>query len=459
MKIKDKIYIDLDQEKVNAEAIARDLTYDNPDYFQKLNLGLSVWNTPQTLTTYALNGRVMEIMRGEALRIKPHVSHLSYEFEHSDHPIKLQYINTEFDLDEYQTGAVEAIKGKRQGVIHAVTSAGKSLIILKAIVEIGQKAVIIVHRKVLMEQFLKDIKKYIRDEKGNPIVPGIIGGGKVSVGDITIAIDKSLAKNLHAYSGEFGVAILDECHLAPAQTLSIILNSINSKYRFGFSGTLKRKDQKEFLMFSTFGSIIYKIGKEELLEKGRVVPVYPKIWESETQFDWNAVVAGLEEQGFRNAQTKARALQEKTIMLDGPRNDMILERLARLPGKTIVLCRYVDPCYALQEKLLARFGIKAGVITGRDGKEAIESYLAMKDEDLRVIFATIGCVSTGVSISDLDNIVLISPLYTNELLLHQIRGRLMRTAEGKTHGTLYFVYDPYIFPPWKLKKFLTIMNN
>lgn len=133
--------------------------------------------------------------------------------------------------------------------------------------------------------------------------------------------------------------------------------------------------------------------------------------------------------------------------------------MAGLKGKTIVLCRYVEPCQTLQDRLEKEFGIKAGIITGKDSKQALESYEAMKHADMKVIFATIGCVSTGVSISDLDNIVLISPLYTNELLLHQIRGRLMRKSDGKEFGTLYYIYDAYIFPEWKLKKFIKIMQK
>jgi superfamily II DNA or RNA helicase len=74
------------------------------------------------------------------------------------------------------------------------------------------------------------------------------------------------------------------------------------------------------------------------------------------------------------------------------------------------------------------YGIDSGIITGRKSDEAVEAYNKMKHGDLRLIFATVGCVSTGISISDLDNLVLISPIYTNTLLLHQIRGRLMRNS-------------------------------
>jgi superfamily II DNA or RNA helicase len=458
MKISDKIYIDLEREQLSGEVFPL-LTYKNPDYYQKMNMGLSVRGVPLTVKTYTLEGNNVTILRGEALRVKEYIKDFEYNFEHSDHPISLQYINNDFELDEYQQGAIEAIKGKKQGIIHAVTSAGKSVMILKAITEIRQRALIVVPRKLLMKQLLEDIDKYIRDEKGNKIDPGVIGNGKFTIGDITIGIDKSVHKHLSELREQFGVVVLDECHICPAKTISDLINALNSRYRFGFSGTLRRKDQKEFLMFATFGQVIFTISKDVLLAKGRIVPVSVRVLESDTQFDWDGVVQGLTDRGRRNPTQEARVLQEKTIANDPVRQAMILKHVSTLQGKVLVMSRYVEPCYALHDALLEEYGIESGVITGTDSKRAEKAYTDMKEKDLQVIFATIGCVSTGVSISDLAHGVLISPVYTNELLLHQIRGRFFRASPGKTHATLWFVFDQYIFPVWKLSKFLSIMRN
>lgn len=462
MKISDKIYIDIDREKTDPDILGL-LTYKNPDYRMKKDLGLWVGDTPKEIRTYEIkqaeSGRQLIVLRGEALRVKQYIGGFSYNFDHPDHPIKIRYINNDFPLDQHQEAAVSAMQEKMQGVVHAVTSAGKSLMILKAIATIGQRAVIVVHRKVLMKQFLEDIDKYIRDEKGNKIVPGIIGDGKFSIGDITLALDKTLARRLPEIRNSFGVAILDECHICPAATIHDTLNAINAARRYGFSGTLERKDQKQFLIFATFGQVISRITKETLLELERVVPVHPVIIETSTKFDWDGVVAGLTDVGDKNPVIKARALQEKTISLDPVRNQQILDYVANLKGKTIVLCRYVAPCFTLAERFLQATGRDAGVITGKNSKEALEAYDEMKHKDLQLIFATIGCVSTGLSISDLRHIVLISPVYSNKLLLEQIRGRLMRTSPGKEFGTLHFFWDSEIFPKWKLSRFLNIIKN
>lgn len=455
--IADKIYIPIPTGRANSELQkGLDLLmYDNPEYFQRMNMGLSTFRTPKKIKTYYLDRETQSIIvyRGEYKKIFPYVANHEFSIHHPKHTaINYKYNNPDFNLDELQQEAVNVLASKKQGIIHAVTSAGKTLIILNAICQLNTRALIIVNRKILMEQFKEDIEKYIFDKDGNHVKPAIIGDGKFELGNITIALEKTLYKHLSDIKGYFGVVFLDECHLTPAKTMLEIVNSINSEYRFGVTGTLKRKDQKDFLIYSTFGQVIYAIKKEQLIEMGRIVPVETHIIESETRFDYHDAVGKI-------GVTRAHQLLEQTVQLDPSRNDLILKTLIGLKGKTIVLSRLVDPCFTLSTLLEKTYGIKSGIITGRNSKEALKFYHEMKHGDLQIIFATVGCLSTGVSISDLQNIILISPIYNNELLIHQIRGRLMRAHHSKTVGHLYFIYDPYIFEPYKLKKFLEIMNH
>lgn len=446
--ISDKIY--LDKQHLQNKELLNTLTYKNPDYYQKMNLGLSVWSTPKVVKTYSIVDDKLAILRGEYGKVRRFIKE-DVKPTHPPHqPINLRYVNNDFELDEFQNKAVASILGCRQGVVHAVTSAGKSLIIIKAICERNLPALIVVHRKTLMQQFLEDIKKYVRDEHGKPINIGIIGNGQTTYGKITIAIDKTLGKRIDEYKEKFGIVFLDECHLCPAETMSRLINTINSEHRFGVSGTLRRKDAKEFLIFASFGHVIATITKQSLLELKRIVPVKIEIIRNQTQFNYSQAVEKL-------GTGAARQLMEKTLSLDPIRNARIIELASSLKGKTLILSRLVEPCFELARQFQAKTGTEAGVITGKDSKLALASYNDMKHGDLQTIFATVGCVAEGVSISDLMNVILISPIYTNELLLHQIRGRLMRIFPGKTHGTLYFFHEENIFDERKLKKFLDIM--
>ncbi len=449
--ISDKIYIDFYNSKLNQEFLST-LVYDNPDYFMKMNIGISVYGVPKQFQTFELKNGVLTVTRGEYGKLIKADPNIEVKFDFEDHPIDLQYINNDFQLDDFQEGCVETLKTRRQGVVHAVTSAGKSLMIVKAICELKQRAVIIVHRKLLMEQFINDIKAYVRDKDGKPIKIGFIGNGKYEIGDITIAIDKTLAKNLYRCRKEFGVVFMDECHLAPSATMYTVINSLCAERRYGFSGTLKRKDQKEFLMYASFGPIIYSITRSELENVNRVVKVEPKIITSNVLFDFGSVIESV-------GVTRAHQMLEDFLMKSTERKKIILDEVVKMKGKTIILSKRVEPCYELQHELLEKYGVESGVITGKDAKGSLESFNKMKFDDLQIIFATVGCVSTGISISDLQNIFLISPIYSNEALLKQIRGRVMRTAPGKDIGYLYFLYDQHVFHPGKLQKFLSIIKD
>jgi superfamily II DNA or RNA helicase len=455
--IADKLYIPIPN-GINNTKLQRGLdllVYDNPEYFQRMNMGLSTRFTPKTIKTYWLDRdtRSIVVLRGEYQKLLPYISDHNFKINHPPHsPINITYHNPEFELDTLQQEAVNKIVAAKQGIIHAVTSAGKTLIILKAISKLNTRALIVVNRKILMQQFQEDIEKYLTDDSGRPVKPSKISDGMVEVGNITLAIDKTLYRHLGTLKDKFGVVFVDECHLTPAKTMLEIVNNLNTEFRYGVTGTLKRKDQKDFLIYSTFGKVLYTINKDQLIAMGRIVPVETTIVTSNTKFNFSEIMGQV-------GVTKAYQLLEQSLQLDEERNDIILHTLKNISGKTIVLSRLVDPCYKLSTALQEKYNIKSGIITGKNSKESLESYNQMKHGDLQIIFATVGCVSTGVSISDLHNIILISPIYNNELLIHQIRGRLMRAHESKTKGNLYFIYDQYIFEEYKLQRFLNIMNK
>ena len=450
IKIKDKIYIDKSQYDIPKQ-LRYDLTYKNPKYYQNLNMGISVYNVNKKIRTFTESKKTFAAFRGEIRTIGNYFPNAEIELEHKDHPVNIQYVNNEFTFDRYQQAAMQAVENKRQGTIHAVTSAGKSVMALKAIVKRGERGLLVVHRKFLMKQLLADIDKYIRDSEGNKIEAGKIGDGYNKIGDVTVAIYQTLQNNLDKYKDQFGTVIMDECHIAPAKTIRTLMNELNSKYRYGVTGTTKRKDKKQFLMYATFGHIIARITEEDLLKIGRIVPVEFKTIESDVRFNYQQVK---EVEGT----TKAYRIMIDYLMEHTGRRQLIIDSAAKMKGKTIVMLPRVKVCKQLAQIMEYLYNKDVGVVTGQT-KNSDENLQKMKDGELDVIFATVGCVSTGVSIKDLDNVILAAPIYNNPLKLKQIKGRLMRNADGKKKGTLYFIYDHYVFYKRKLEKLKNILEN
>lgn len=479
MMIHSNIVITLDDKRTeDVERLIEALTHVNPKRIQTEKLGLYAENIPRTIQTFKISfnkrgGRIMTIPRGCYGTVKaifPDET-LIDKTEDCFERTGIVYRNEDFELDERQRRCVEAMVKKKQGVIHAATSAGKSAIIMAAIAEIGLPTLIIVHRKLLLTQLYEDAKKWLaispggdhgrrspqpsREEFSTPLL-GTIGSGKKFVGKVTFAIDKSLGKALDADQQlykRFGLVIQDECHLCPCSTFQRIMSQLPAQKRFGLTGTLKRKDGMEFLIHATYGKVIATVTKDELLEANRVSPVYTKVIQSEAE-----VPAEL----FELPITKKMQAIDKSLHENEERLNLIVnyakDLLAVSPeSRVIIASRYVDPCYAIQEHL-NRAGIPCATITGRD-RDSEDVCRRLRSGELRAAAATLGCFSTGVNIPELTDIILISPCFSNELLIHQLRGRLYRKSVGKTHGTLHLVWDDYVFPSFKLKRFLSIMKK
>lgn len=103
-------------------------------------------------------------------------------------------------------------------VIVAPPGSGKTIIALKIIADKQQPALIVVHRKQLMEQWIERIQTFLGISK-NEI--GKIGQGKSKIGKkLTVATIQTLAKELNKteqgkITDVFGTVIIDECHHIP----------------------------------------------------------------------------------------------------------------------------------------------------------------------------------------------------------------------------------------------------
>ena len=434
------------KDPAKVKALLKDCTYANPAWSIARNLGFSVWNIPKTITTFERQGTVLRLSRGEIATVRRYFPEEPLDEIGHAPSAEFTYENKVFDLDSHQREAVKAILQKKQGIIFATTSAGKTHIVISGAAALGLSTLILVHRKILATQFRDDIRKYCKDAKGLPVEPGFIGDGQIRIGkEITIAMEKTLSKHPELYD-KFGVVFMDECHLAPANTFQLIMNKIPAARRYGLSGTLVRKDQKQFLIYATFGKIIAQIDKEDLLGLNRISPVRLEVHES-------SVVARLEDLvESTQSTTKAWAAARKILHESDERLEQIVRIRQGLGGKALILSGLVDPCRVLASKFEAARQT-VGVITGRDSKEAQKSFEDIKAGTIDTVVATVGCVSTGVDIPDLDHIILMDPIFSNEVLLGQIIGRVRRKAVGKVEGVFHFIWDPGVFSKKRLAQF------
>ena len=167
-------------------------------------------------------------------------------------------------LRRWQQEAIDAWDSKNNiGVIEAVTGSGKSLVgILAAAraLDRGMAVVIVVPKKVLQEQWIKELRKHFPEY-------GIIGGiggeyGNIGhwrsmrpqAGRIVVSVVNTLASNehLHPKAEVETLLIADEVHNYSGPHFRKVLNS-NFKWRLGLTATLEPQDGRYFIFSRYFG--------------------------------------------------------------------------------------------------------------------------------------------------------------------------------------------------------------
>lgn len=452
-----------------AKTISRiliDLNYSNPKYEDAQRLGFSTFGIPRTISTYTIgmvDGKLtVTFSRGELHRfinaIPSHQLKLEEHFEDIIHLPNITYENTEFSLDERQERCVRAIGTKKQGVIHAATSAGKSAILMRAIAERKVRTLVIVHRKILLEQLIADARKWLRGVRIGALSGGRSRDNEGGDAEVIFAIDRTVERMVRENPERLrgvGLVIQDEAHLAATNTFQGIIGKIPAPFRYGLTGTVKRKDRMQFLIFATFGPIIATVSKDELEDAGRTTPVEVIIHETlavapDEVFDlpsakqWQALDKIAHEDKGRFAQTVAIV------------TSIIASKKLPCERRILVVSRYVGAAKELA-RTLTEAGYRVGLVTGQE-KDNSKTCQDLEDGKIQIIVATIGVVSTGVNIKSLTDLILFSPIFTNELLLHQLRGRLMRMSPGKDKAFFHVLYDGNLWPG-RIGRVLSILRR
>ena len=142
------------------------------------------------------------------------------------------------------------------GVIVAPSGSGKTIIGLEIIAQRKLPALILVHRKQLLDQWIERTQSFLGIPKKDI---GQYYSVKKKTGEqITIAMMQTLVRtdNFTELQNKFGTIIVDECHHIPAKTFREVISQLNPKYIYGLTATPKRKHNDESLIYMFIGDII-----------------------------------------------------------------------------------------------------------------------------------------------------------------------------------------------------------
>jgi len=338
---------------------------------------------------------------------------------------------SKYEPRDYQIdGIYQALKHNRK-VIVSPTASGKSLMIYSLVRYYSSKKdniLILVPTTSLVSQLYKDFKDYGWDSE-NHCHMIYSGREKDDSKEVYISTWQALYKMPKKYFEKFNCVIVDECHTAKAKSIvSIMTKLCNTKYRFGFTGTLDGIEVNKWVLEGLFGPSYKIIKTDELMEKGHLakldikvlllkhLPQRFELYEDEIQY-------------LINHQQRNNFIKKLALDLKG--NTLIL--FSRVEGHGQHLYELINSSKTNDRQV---FFVHGGVNT--EERELVREIT--ERENNAIIVASYGTFSTGINIKNLHNVIFASPSKSRIRNLQSI-GRVLRKGDKKIKAKLYDIAD------------------
>jgi superfamily II DNA or RNA helicase len=343
-------------------------------------------------------------------------------------------LNPKYKCREYQIESLRLAVEDERHIFLSPTASGKSLsiyLITKYFNSRGHKTLVIVPTVSLVLQMKKDFEDYAG--KGLDIHCITAGVDKESDSPIVISTWQSIYKMPKTWFAQFGTVVGDEVHLFKATSLKSIMEKLeNTRYRFGFTGTLDGSLTNKITLEGLFGPVKQLTTTSELMEQNLVADL--KIVGIILMYDSDS----------RKLTSKYTYQQEVDFLVrNEKRNKYIRNLAANVKGNTLILFQFVEKHGKVLYDMLSQMDTKRKVFFvhgGVEGEDREQIRAIVEQESDAIIVASYGTFSTGVNIRNLHNVILGSPSKSRVRVLQSI-GRGLRLGEGKDQMTLYDIAD------------------
>ena len=346
-------------------------------------------------------------------------------------------------LRDYQEAAVcktlHALKTTGGAIINQSTGSGKTITCLAVLARLKKKALILVHKQFLADQFYKSIEMCM---PGTTVT--FVQGQKVDFsGDIVIAMLQTLTMGSREFPKDtfkpFSIVCVDETHHIGAPVLSRSIMNLGDILTLGLSATVARPDglKPEWLM----GKISYKYDNTSTNK--------PQLWcidyhdEKPIEFIFN--VAG---------QINSPAMINN-LVLDMDRNRLIIDCLEKIYQKneedieedpegprrfTLVTSDrrgHLETLYDLMQENDVLKKYKTGFAVGQMKRQAFDD--ACKNSD--ILLGTYQMISEGFDVVRLNTMLLSSPKSS----LNQVVGRILRQNHVGIQPMIVDIFDHAVY--------------
>jgi superfamily II DNA or RNA helicase len=315
-----------------------------------------------------------------------------------------------------------------------------------------KKMLIIVPRTSLVIQTTEDFENYSMDKKTIKYKSQMIGGGRdKSKSDVNLVVGtyQSLSKLDPDFFKEFDIVCVDESQSADSTSVKKILKMCTGvKYKFGLSGTTKTAgDTAESLtMISLLGPLVEKVSGKYLTDNGFATPIKIKMifmdyLDEEMKVKLMRLRTKLKAMKSLGDSTsdgsKMLSIEQQIITENKKRFAFIINVISRLNKNSLVLFKDVKNSYGkkIYQKLKRTMPDEYEIFyidgsTDEKSRELYKKRMDSNDGRPRILVASFGTFSTGISINALNNVVFVES-YKSEVIIKQSIGRGMRKDKDK----------------------------
>jgi superfamily II DNA or RNA helicase len=381
---------------------------------------------------------------------------------------------------EHQIESAYKILKNRYCMAEVATSGGKSLIIsivmfytLKHI-QPDAKFLIIVPSITLVTQFYDNIVEYnwginnlaeMREKKIESIT-----NSEAKYTPCDVRVEEVMSERPRKYSGtqdanvyigtyqslekwpkeffqQFHTVITDEAHGAKAKTITTILQKTfkHAYSRFGVSGTFPEDDTCEILTIqAVLGPKITEVSASELKEKGIITPMEIRVVimnHNDKEFDERIQIIKKSGNG-----KDAFELEKAYVHVSEKRLDFIKKIVEKCDSNTLLLFHTIDYGHQIFNKLEKELPGRDyyyidGEISGKK-REEIKKQMEVTDGNVKVLVASFGTLSTGVSINAIFNVIFADSFKSEQIIIQSI-GRALRLHSEKKKANIFDLVDVF----------------
>lgn len=395
----------------------------NSEYIIKERLGKPLYNVPKFFDLIEDTPTHVLLPRGFLSQLTTFLTkeHITYEVAYHYPQFAPYTYNSTIKLSPEQEAVTAQALHVGQGVIVAPPGSGKTMMGLELIARQQQPALILTHRKQLLDQWVERIEEHLAIPKkriGRYSSAYKKPGQKITVG---LLQSFSRAQSLAEFTDRFGVIIVDECHHIPATTFRAVISRLNAPHIYGLTATPKRKHNDERLIYLYIGDIVATLESETA--GAALVPRAPgfQIAVHETSlalpFDW---------------KTDQSELLARVICYDTTRNERLVQDIldqVALGRKTLVLSERKEHLKLLELYLRGRCNTLT--FSGDDAAtRRVAKLQHIKAGDYEVLLATGQIFGEGMHVANIGALVLAFP-FAFEGKLAQYVGRLSHSPAAR----------------------------